>query len=695
MIHLQDAWCDAPSSWTTDVLKGTKEALCEACIRANAPRASPNGSLPAFEGLCFLDIWHISEAAYFGGQKTVVGVTHSTSGLVKSVPVLRKSQAADAMRIIIHYFNSVGKPITWIHTDGAHELKGAGMIELANEHKIRITTSNVGNSRQNKQEPTWRATCAAMRTELAQSGLPHSFWLHAFSHAEQGRNIRPSRTAPFDTRLDRLLGRKPKGAYRRPFGCLCYVQDAPRYVGGTLVNKAAAQAQRAIHLGYYGDEGGSFENLETKGERAQPGYLCFVPNAGHRGTIIVTDSVKFVVDCFPGVKRVVGGGYEILSDKIPFADDMQLDATADGAVAIPSLCSTADGAAATPSLREINNEDDIAGAGHGEASESVEPHPGFAPDTQDGADVNDSPGRGGANTIGAEERNNDSDNEIDPKGYVGRRVVISWDLYGDSPGVIDDWGRRGSHGYKHHVTYDDPDGEWPNYDDTHRWHDLGDHSIKWRFEDETPPAAPFTGGQRPTRERREPDRFSLATLIAAYTEASGAGFSVSSSRVSSTALYVNLDDQADRIAERARSQADVYLSYSAEVKDAYLALPPEAQICVCIAVDHDDISAEYGARSPQAALMREVYAAAAVAAACIGVAVPRLAQEAVSVTDESLHASADDMFNNSFDGGGIFNQGRGYDGAYGPDTICSAKKSTSNPDIRTERQMRGPEWDEP
>jgi len=86
------------------------------------------------------------------------------------------------------------------------------------------------------------------------------------------------------------------------------VQDAPRYVGGTLVNKAAAQAQRAIHLGYYGDEGGSFENLETKGERAQPGYLCFVPNAGHRGTIIVTDSVKFVVDCFPGVKRVVGGG---------------------------------------------------------------------------------------------------------------------------------------------------------------------------------------------------------------------------------------------------------------------------------------------------------------------------------------------------------------------------------------------------
>ena len=62
----------------------------------------------------------------------------------------------------------------------------------------------------------------------------------------------------------------------------------------------------------------------------------------------------------------------------------------------------------------INNEDDIAGAEHGEASESSEPHPGFAPDSQDhsGADVDDSPGRGGADAIGAEEPNDDSDNRV-------------------------------------------------------------------------------------------------------------------------------------------------------------------------------------------------------------------------------------------------------------------------------------------
>jgi len=32
LIHLPDAWCDAPPSWTTDVLKETKEETCEACV---------------------------------------------------------------------------------------------------------------------------------------------------------------------------------------------------------------------------------------------------------------------------------------------------------------------------------------------------------------------------------------------------------------------------------------------------------------------------------------------------------------------------------------------------------------------------------------------------------------------------------------------------------------------------------------
>jgi len=112
------------------------------------------------------------------------------------------------------------------------------------------------------------------------------------------------------------------------------------------------------------------------------------------GAIIVTDSVKSVADCFPGVKRVAGGGYEISSNEILFADDTQSNTT----TAAPADVS---------SLREINTEDDVAGA-EGEAIENIEVQPGLASDAA-GAEgeaienievqpdlASDAPGYGGA-----------------------------------------------------------------------------------------------------------------------------------------------------------------------------------------------------------------------------------------------------------------------------------------------------------
>ena len=37
------------------------------------------------------------------------------------------------------------------------------------------------------------------------------------------------------------------------------------------------------------------------------GLATKLANAGHRSLVTVTDSVKSVADCFPGVKRVAGG----------------------------------------------------------------------------------------------------------------------------------------------------------------------------------------------------------------------------------------------------------------------------------------------------------------------------------------------------------------------------------------------------
>jgi hypothetical protein len=80
---------------------------------------------------------------------------------------------------------------------------------------------------------------------------------------------------------------KPTGAHRRPFGSLCYPVTAERLPRGTLVNKAAPQARRAILMGYSGERSGDFEALGVS--RSQPGYICYIPETN---SCIVTD------DCY-------------------------------------------------------------------------------------------------------------------------------------------------------------------------------------------------------------------------------------------------------------------------------------------------------------------------------------------------------------------------------------------------------------
>jgi len=109
-------------------------------------------------------------------------------------------------------------------------------------------------------------------------------------------------------------------------------------------------------------------------------------------------------------------------------------------------------------LREINTEDNVAGA-EGEAIENIEVQPGLASDAPGygGADEDDSPSWGVVDAAGLEEHSSDSSNEepaADLKGYISRRVIVSWDFYGGPPGVVYAWAHRGAHVYEHHVNYD-------------------------------------------------------------------------------------------------------------------------------------------------------------------------------------------------------------------------------------------------
>ena len=89
-----------------------------------------------------------------------------------------------------------------------------------------------------------------------------------------------------------------KGGHRRPFGSLCYPVISERLPSGTLRNKAAKQATRAILLGYSGGRSGDFEAIGVA--RSQPGYICYLPDSN---STIVTNDVYICWKIQPGLQR--------------------------------------------------------------------------------------------------------------------------------------------------------------------------------------------------------------------------------------------------------------------------------------------------------------------------------------------------------------------------------------------------------
>ena len=184
-----------------------EEKPCDACLRGEAKRLGPTGSLPDDEGLMFLDIHHVQLPEIFTGQTTTVGGTHAKTGFTKSVRVNGKGDAHLAIELILAYFASMHRPITWMHTDGANELKGTKVVTIARAKSIRITTTTVGSSRKNRQEPQWRVLMAIVRKLIQRAKLPFNFWGWAWDDAEEGRNLLPSREPPHGKQERRCLSK--------------------------------------------------------------------------------------------------------------------------------------------------------------------------------------------------------------------------------------------------------------------------------------------------------------------------------------------------------------------------------------------------------------------------------------------------------------------------------------------------------
>jgi hypothetical protein len=160
---------------------------------------------------------------------------------------------------------------------------------------------------------------------------------------------------------------------------------------------------------------------------------------------------------------------------------------------------------------------------------------------------------------------------------------------------------------------------------------------------------------------------------------------------------VNTTRGADRVVAQAFDLAEArgepfMLADEMALRDEYEAAAPELQRAVMIATDAAQVAEEFGATSPQALLIRELYAAAAVDAASHGVIVPYL-DPLVRVASGQRSGdcvSLADVFSDEFSGCMLVSSDSHFDSE-----IAALSKTKTAPDIYSQRQMAGPEWDTP
>ena len=305
--HICEAWKDA-EPWMVKAMEevGPEESPCDACLKGEAPQIGPHGSLPDSPGLMYIDVWHAQVPGMYSGSKNRLGAKLvGGKNHFMSVAIKNKSDAPEAVELCLSYYNSTGNPISWIICDCAPELRSGGVGTLARKHSIRISTTVPGRGRTNAVEPDFRVMNKTVRVLLSDAQLPDSFHDYAFDYAQDGRALLPSREPPHQCPLGRLLGDKVNGTYRRPFGCLCYPTIAPRLPSGTLVNKVGEQSKRCLYFGYRGAATGAFERMGA--DKPRPGHICYDPVTNSE---VVTDSVRCVAWCLPGLQRAAGGGVE-------------------------------------------------------------------------------------------------------------------------------------------------------------------------------------------------------------------------------------------------------------------------------------------------------------------------------------------------------------------------------------------------
>jgi len=191
------------------------------------------------------DIWTSPISSSFGHRYYVLFLD-DFSKFLWTFPISKKSQVF----FIFQSFKTLIKTqferdIKNFQCDNGREFDNSPFQNFCRQNGMQFRFSCPHTSSQNgKAERTIKSINNIVRTLLAHSSMPPSFWHYALSMATYLLNILPTKVLGYRSLMQILYQKNPLYSHLRVFGCLCY----PLFLA--LIHKLQARSTPCAFLGY-------------------------------------------------------------------------------------------------------------------------------------------------------------------------------------------------------------------------------------------------------------------------------------------------------------------------------------------------------------------------------------------------------------------------------------------------------------
>jgi transposase InsO family protein/predicted RNA binding protein YcfA (HicA-like mRNA interferase family) len=296
--------------------KGSPDVICEPCIDGKMHRA-PHTTLaePAKEplSLVFTDLKGPLDTQSRQGYRYWVSFTDSFSRMVAVYFLRTKGDVFGAFkqyrawaqnqmnkRAVKFDDEDLRRTVKALRDDKGGEYTSKALDEFCGEYGIEREHTIRDTPQQNGVSERFNRTMAeGITAMLAHSKLPPFMWADAGAAFVHIHNRCPSSAIGFKTPYELWNGEKPSVAHLRVWGCLAFV-----HLQKDQRRQLAPHARRCIFIGY------------------PPDYKGWVFWDPERGTAIVSDSVIFAEEKFPG--KIRGKIGTDLLDDVPVPESPSL-----------------------------------------------------------------------------------------------------------------------------------------------------------------------------------------------------------------------------------------------------------------------------------------------------------------------------------------------------------------------------------